>query len=296
MDNKDTLIRIILAVVCIFCIVLVWSSFGNLKKMELDFNEKKATLVKENLDLKDRLESLQDVVNKKTEAAAALEKEKEDINGKLVLLKEENKKLTKAYGRLNVNYNAMLAEKEAMIKQLEELKRETIALATQVTDLEKSPPIERIKEAMNKEENENVKKVLGEALRNIELIKAGKSVDLAPIVVGAKENKAAEQIPAALVNPPAPVEEARPKAPSARSGAVVSSDTKNNLIIINLGRKDKIKEGQKCAVLADDEEIASGEIISVRYDISAAYIDEFKYKNSIHDIKEGDKVAVREEE
>lgn len=307
MESKEMIIRIILAIVCVFCIILVWSSFSNLKKTELEFNEKKATLVKENLDLKDRLESIQDIVNKKIETAAVLEKERETVNNNLSALKEMNGKLSRAYNKININYNALMAERETMLKQLEELKKETLSLASKVSDLEKSPLIERIKEAMNNEENENIKKVLEDALHNIELIKSGKSVNLTPIVV---ESKAAENKPAeekgedegsgaeqnSTAQTAAPASANKTSTPViVGQGNVVSSDSNNNLIIINLGRKDKMKEGLRCAVLKNDEEIASGEIISVRYNISAVYIDDVKYKNSISEIKEGDKILIKAE-
>jgi hypothetical protein len=59
-QGKNPLVEVAVAIVCVFLIILALSSFRNSKKMELEFNEKKATLVKENLDLKDRLDSLQE--------------------------------------------------------------------------------------------------------------------------------------------------------------------------------------------------------------------------------------------
>lgn len=78
------------------------------------------------------------------------------------------------------------------------------------------------------------------------------------------------------------------------SGAVVAVDKKNNFIVINLGQQDNIKEGYLCIVFKDGQEMARGEILSVRRRISAVSIDDMYQKYRISDIKKDYKVVVVE--
>lgn len=66
--------------------------------------------------------------------------------------------------------------------------------------------------------------------------------------------------------------------------------------MIDLGTQDGIVKGDRCVVVKDEKVIASAEIISVRYKISAAFIDDVRYKNALTDIKEGDKVLISKEQ
>lgn len=283
MQNKNLLLNIILGVACAFFIIFTFSSFNRVKKMEFDFNEKKATLVKESLDLKDRLESLEEIVKQKTSEAAGLEEKRKAVEEELKQLKGESEKLNSDYTQLNQKYENLMLEKKLITDESEVLKNKYIALSQKVEALEKNPLIQKIQESIDKEQNSEIKKVLQAALANIQLIQAGKSVDLTPIVVVGKDREASGIFPL-------------PGGQQAQTaGGVLSVDKKNNLVVIDLGRKDKIKEGDKCIIFKDNKELARGEIISVRYKISAVFINEVKYKNVITDIEEGDKVLISNE-
>jgi hypothetical protein len=56
-----------------------------------------------------------------------------------------------------------------------------------------------------------------------------------------------------------------------------------------------VKEGDRCAVLKGESQIGRARIMAARYRIAAAFIDDIQYKNSIKDIKEGDRVVMIEE-
>lgn len=282
MRNRNILFNIVLVIACGFLAALAFSSFGRLKKMEFDFNEKKATLVKENLDLKDRLESLETIVKQKTSEVAGLDEKRKSLERELNTLKAENEKLNNDYAQLNQRYENLMIERKVIAEQSEALKRKYIALSRKVEALEKNPLIQKIQESIDKEQNAEIKKVLEAALQNIELIQAGKSVDLSPITVVGKDK---EQ----------PFVTLQPGQQAAIAGEVLSVDKKNNLVVINLGRKDKIKEGDECIIFKNDKELARGEIISVRYKISAVFIDEVEYKRLITDIEEGDKILISNE-
>ena len=265
MHNKNILIGIVLLTISIVSIVAAVSFFQALRKAELEFNQKKAVLVKDNLDLKDRLDSIQDLITQKTEAAAAIEKEKRALERELGILKKENEGLIASSS-----------------KEIESLKQKSLILKKKIYTLENSSIVQRLKEAADKENNENIKKVLDDSLKKIALIKEGKSVNLEPIVV--KEDSEFQSVTAA---PPS-------QEKADRQGTVLSLDRKSNLVVISLGRKDDVKEGDRLHIFKDDARIAAGEIISVRYRISAAAIDDIQYKNTIGDIKEGYKVIVSE--
>lgn len=275
--NRERIIALVMAIVCVFFLIISVSSFRTMKKSELQFNEKKAVLVKENLDLKDRINALQEIVVQKTEAAGSLEKEKTEISEKLKILKEENDHLLKSY-----------TEKSA------DLRKKNTVLKKRIASLEASPVVQRLKEAIENETNVSVKKVLEDAVQKVELIKAGKNVTLEPIVV--TETQAFPAAPSdETVAAPAGVSETVASAlPRGREGMILSVDKKNALIVINLGSKDGIKEGFQCIVVKDNAISAQAEIISVRYRISAAFMNEFKYGSGMDDIKEGMKVVITE--
>jgi len=272
MQNKNTLILTILVTICLVLVIVSISLFQGIKKIELSFNEKKATLVKENLELKDKIDSIQEIMNQKIASVNTIEKEKKELEDQLNQVKKEQEKFAALY-----------------TQELNVLKRKNESLKKSVSALGKSPLIKRIKDAMEKEDNENIRKLLQNTLDKIELIKSGKSVNLEPIVVTKKEEKIGT-VPASggpLLGGQSPFFQ-----PEGKEGAIISLDQKNNLMVINLGTKDSLKEGDRCTIIRDGQEIAQAEILSVRYRIAAAFIDDIRYKCTINDIKEGYKVVV----
>lgn len=283
MQTKNTLIVPILVIVSAFSIIFAGSIFNHLKKIEFEFNEKKGTLIKENLDLKDRLDNLQEIARQKSVQAEALERERKNFEDEINKLKAENDKLNSEYSQLNNSYSDLIAEKKALDNQTEDLKRKYAVLAKKVSELEKNPLVQKIRDSIQKETNEEIKKVLEVALHNIELIQAGKPVELSPIVVS-KEKAQEGQVPQQQAGMPLQENE--------KAGQVLSVDRKNNLVVIDLGRKDSIKEGDPCLIYKNDSEIARGEVISLRYNMSAVFIKELKYRSVIEDIQEGDKIII----
>jgi len=260
------MITAVLVVISALFIFLAVSSFRNIKKMELDFNQKKAILVKENLDLKDRLNSLQDMITRKTEALGAVEKEKAALEEQLNALKI-----------------AAESFKAASNEELGALKKKTLTLSKKIYALENSPIVQRIRDAIDKENNENIKKVLEDSANKIDMIKEGKSVNLEPIIVTGKESG----VPSSAKEKDGDIQ-----AKEGKRGIVLSVDRKNNLIVINLGHNDGVKEGYRCKILKDEQVIGSAEIMSVRYRVSAAFVDDLQYKATVDDVKEGCKVIV----
>lgn len=279
MHNKNSII-IVLFLISIFSVSFALSSLNRLKKMDLEYNEKKAVLVKENLDLKDRIENLETIVKQKTDEFSGLESEKKRIEEQLQVLKSENDQLSEEYAKIQEKYEKIVLEKKSITEQSKELKDKYMALIRKVETLEKNPLVQKIRDAIEKEQNREIKKVLESALQNIELIQSGKAVDLSPIVVVGSEREQRSNL--------------KPGALKSDNGQILSIDKRNNLVVIDLGRKDNIKEGDACVILKDNQEFARGDIISTRYKISAVYINQVKYKNSISGIAVGDKVLIEE--
>jgi len=129
MHDRNSLFGAILISVSVFCIVAVFSMFGYLKNKESGFNKEKALLIKEGLDLRDSMESLQEEIIQKIET--------------LALLEEENERLNKEY-----------------VEKFEILKEENTVLAERINEIEGKPMVDRLRDALRKEKNENVKKFL----------------------------------------------------------------------------------------------------------------------------------------
>jgi len=272
MNDKIRFLMAILIAVSLFLAVLVVSIYGNLKKTELQFNERKATLIKENLDLKDTNKTLEDTLNQKKDAFTLLEQERKTIEEKLTSFENEKEAIKKDYE-----------------DELISLKKDNAFLTTKVKELENKTLAEHIQEAIQKEENDALKKFLAKVVYNIEVIKKGGNIELEPIVVteggGQKEEATGEE----------PQAEGRKKAPSqyqGKKGKVISVDQKYSLVVFDIGRKDGVEKGKQCAILKDDKEIAQAEVISTRYNVSAAFVYETAYGHNIRDIKEGDGVLV----
>jgi hypothetical protein len=266
MHEKTRFLMALLIAVSIFLIVLVVAIYGSLKKTEAQFNERKAVLIKENLDLKDGAKAVEEALNQKKESLAILEKERKNTDDQIASFNEEKEALKKEY------------EEELLA-----LKTENASLKTKIASSREKTLAEHIDEAIEKEDNDNLKKFLAKMKYNIEVIKKGGNIELEPIVVtdageGARVEPAQEKIPASQV--------------SAREGKVMSVDGKYSLVVFDLGRKDGVKQGEQCSILKDGKEIASAEVISTRYNVSAGFVYETAYGYAIDDIKEGDGVAV----
>ena len=275
MQNRNNLSITALIIICVFFIFLSLSFFKNVKKMELEYKDQKAVLLKENINLRVRIDSLQNAVDQKIESVSAMEQEKEALEKQLAALKAENEKLASSFN-----------------DQLEALKKKNFILRKKVASLENSDLVQRIKDAIENEESENIKKVLVIALNKVESIKAHRPAALG--LVTEKKEDVFAQAEAAVAGQERKGESPQPPPAEEKSGAILSLDRKNNLIVISFGHKDGIKEGDRCGILQEGKEVAQAEIMAVRYRISAAFIDNFKYKYNIGSIKEGDRVTLIE--
>ena len=233
--------------------------FNHLKKVEMDFNTQKAMLVKENMDLKDNVEMLRGEVMEQARRLMSLQKD-----------------------------NNVLRAKYAI--ESEVLKEQNSILLRQVNELREKPLVEQVKDALQGEKDRKMKKFLEKVLYSIVLVKSGKSIELEPIVV-AKEQAPSPEKRAQEVKKPK-IEKPSTPAIAGKKGKVLSIDRRYSLIVIDLGKRDDIKEGDACTVLKNSEEIAFARIISVRYKVAAAFVSEMNYKYNIRDIEEEDDVVI----
>lgn len=268
MHSKKTLLGAILLSITIFSVILAGSIYHHLKKAEADFKSKEAALVKANIDLKDEIVDAREEIMQKAAS--------------MTLLEEENQKLKYEYS-----------------EEFEALKEENTILADKIAQLEEKPLIEHLRDAINTERNRNVRKFLEKVLYNIVLVKSGKNVELEPIVVATKEEE--------IISEPEEIKKSTKKArvktepeeeqPSflvGKKGKILSVDRRFNLIVINLGRNDNVKEEDRCIILKDDKAIGEARIINLRYRVSAAFVDEMESGYNIRKIQEGYEVLVKE--
>lgn len=268
MYSRKTLLGTILLSVAIFSIILAGSLYRYLKKVESDFKSKEAALVKENIDLEDELGGMREEIMRKAAT--------------LTLLEEENQKLKYKYS-----------------VEFEALKEENMVLAERVAQLEERPLIEHLRDAVNTERNRKVRKFLEKVLYNIVLVKSGRNVELEPIVVATKDEEVAREpmktgkrITEAKMKPDPEEIERQPYFPEGKKGKIISVDRRFNLIVINLGRNDNVKEDDRCVVLKDGKVIAGARIINLRYRVSAAFVDEMESGYNIRKIIEGYEVLI----
>jgi len=240
--------------------------------MEVEFNAQKVALDKENLDLKIQINSIQDVVNQKMGSINAIEKEKKKMEAQIAALKNENKILSMSLSR-----------------QLDAINRKNTILKKRIATLENLSLVQRIKQAIGKEDNDSVKIVLEDMLKKVELAREGKSNT--PQMPDAEPQAVVDSVER---NSPQMSMGENAETVKEKKGAVLSLDRKNNLIVVNFGRKDGVREGDRYKICRDEKEIAQAEVMGVRYRISAAFIDDIKYKYNINDIKEGDIVVMME--
>lgn len=257
MRNKISLPIIILGVVTLFSVVLAMSAVRHLKKVEVDFASKRIAMTKEISDLKSSAESLQWIVDQKTKSMDSLAKDMKALEEQTAAMKTENEEMRRSYD-----------------EQLAAFKQKNATLKKRIGTLEEASVFDLIKEALFREKNSNIRTILEDSLNRISLVKSGKMVSLEPIVVTKREGVAGT--------------------PLYTGGGVtiLSVDRRNNLIVINAGRKEGLKEGDRCSILKGGEEIASAEVISVRYRIAAAFVDDVQYKHTIRDVKEGYEVVL----
>lgn len=265
-NKTKTILGAVLISICIFSLFLAASSYQQMKKSEEKFNKEKAGLIKEGMDLQDKIDSLSKELKEKTLSLNTLETEKKIFTAAIKTLESQSKNIEKQY-----------------IKRVDSLKKENSLLNKKIDDVEKIPITQLLKKALSEEGNESIKKLLEDALYKIEMIKAGKAVDLEPIVVTGEA--------AAQVKEPQKEGEIFEK----KTGKILSVDAKNNLIVIGLGYSNNIKENQRCLIVKDGKEVAFADTINVRYRISAAFVNDIKYGHTINDIKEGDEVSIVEE-
>ena len=259
MRDKNKLIVIVLAVACVFLIIVVLSLSQHANSINKAFKKKQGELNSKLAEYKDRIESLQPLIDEKTAALTDAENQKEELKTQVALIEAEKKKIQADFEALQMK-NTTLKKR---IQKFENASLETI-----------------ISEALEKEENSSVKRLMADSLAKVELIRSGKAVDLEPIVI----TKSAEEAGLAVSNA-SPSEEGK-------KFLVIALDAKNNLIAINGGRKDKLKENDRLVVLKNGRKIASASVIAVRYRVTSAFVDSMFGKYAVKDIKEGDEVTI----
>ena len=79
-----------------------------------------------------------------------------------------------------------------------------------------------------------------------------------------------------------------------KNGEILLVDKNCNLVIIDLGQREGVKEKDRLKILKDGKEIAEATVIGVRYRASAAFVDEIEHRHNIRNIENGDAVLIPE--
>jgi len=280
MKNQNIVIIVVLVIISLLCMVMAWAMFQNLKNSEAEFNRTKAELISRNLDLKERIDNLQSLMLQKDEEVSKstleladktsmisfLEKEKKSIKSELIELRKQTKELQSTHS-----------------SQVETLIKENEFLSKRIEELEKQTPVESLKKALSEEDEKKVRKILEGVGYEAKMVGSGNAVDLDRVVV--KEGIMPVDIEIENTSDQSLI-------PLEKLGKVLSVDRENNLLVIDMGRQDGVEEGQQCIILEGNKEIASAEIISTRYRISAAVIEHIRYGFNINDIKKDNDALV----
>jgi hypothetical protein len=152
-------------------------------------------------------------------------------------------------------------------QKIDDLTKKKALLKKRIQKMESAPIDKWIQSMMAGQSDQKIKNILKDALDKVELVKSGKAVTLEPIEVSAADKK----------------------------GKILSIDRKNDLIVISIGSKDGLMEGDRFNIFSKEgKEIGSAEVISARYAIAAAFVDSMNYGVNINSIKEGFSVAMVE--
>lgn len=290
MRSKNTLLDFVFITICIFSLVLVVFMFNQLKTTKSEFNEEKDVLVQEKSDLEERVESIQKIIDQKADTLIRIEGEKKSLEEELNVLKEETKRQIQTYSN-----------------ELDTLRINNASLAGRITALEKKPLLQSLSEAIAKEKDEKVKKILERALYRAHSIYTKKGIEPEFIVAPSKLEFIEDGPGAEPVIEKGEAEGERKEEKKITSvfgvsgkikkqGKVLFLDKTYNMVIINLGNIDDMKDGDRCIILEKGKETAQGEIIGVRYKVSAVLVDGLIQNYTLADIKEGHDVIVFEAE
>lgn len=268
-NTAKTIIGAVLISISVFSIFVAISSRHQTNTAEDKFNKERAVLIKEGMDLQDKIDALTKELKEKAGAISFMEAEKRAIIEQVKVIEYEKKKNVQKY-----------------IRKMQALKEKNAELNKKIESIKKIPLSELLKETLADENNETIKRLVENTLSKIAEIRQGKAVSLEPIVItGEGVPDTAAQAGAALEN----------SSIARKTGKILSVDKTNNLIVLDMGRNNNVKEGQRFVIMKDGKEAASAEIINTRYKISAAFISDVRYGHTINDIKEGGTVSIIEE-
>lgn len=149
-----------------------------------------------------------------------------------------------------------------LVEELKKLDRRITFLHGYIRKIENASVNFYLDRAMKRSEKKSIKAILEKAIESVKAVMEGKP------------------------------DAAADKTKSSFYGEALSFSGKENLMIINMGVKDGVKEGDKCVVYKDGAEIAYGEILSVRYRISAAVINDLAAGYKVKDLQKGCQVSI----
>jgi len=271
MLTKNKVVSTVSILACVIAFFVFSKSFANFKQQDIKISRYKDSLIKENVMLKSRLDLMQEVFDEKVKTISLWDEEKKTFSAKIESLKKENDGILTSFRG-----------------QLDTLKKKNAILLRKIADLENSPLLKYIRQSAQFEQDADVKKALDDAADKIEAIQSG--VAPASVSPGLSAGANEEMQPTGMYGEKAIFASQEPK-PLLQS-TVLSVYKKNNIVVIGLGSKDGVNEGTRIKILKKGREIATAEIVGVRYRISAAILDDVRDKYKIDDISKGDVIII----
>lgn len=250
MQDKGKLPIVALAILCGVLALITIALFRYTGSITADFKKKETGFTAKTIEYKSQLELLQATIDQKIAALATADTKTKEIERQIALLREESDKVRSEFDEDRRNFQKRSLEMKERLDKYDGASIESL-----------------IRQALEKERNDGVKRLLMDSVARVEMMREGKAVDLEPIIV--TKDGASERT----------------------SIAVVALDRKNKLIAINAGRKDGLKEGDRLTVMRDGKELVSTQIVAVRYRVATAFVDQNRHNFSIKDIREGDEIV-----
>ena len=271
MKNRNLIFELIFIAVLIVCAILTMSAYRHFKGKAFEFDKKRAVLINKNLVLKDNVGLLEEMVSTKETMITSL---RSSVT-RLERIREENQR----------TIDSLSTDLNSLKEQYEKLSKENTFFSKQLDLLKRHPLVRTILAAFQSNNPQEAENILDSSLENLD----PNATNLSEVFSGtvdmtSSQGGKTDQIAFSDMTPLA----------ARITGSLASVDKKHSLIVIDLGKRDQIKERDFLIILKNGVELGTAEVISVRYRVSAALITRVSPGYTIDDINENCTVSVPE--
>ncbi|OGX08368.1 MAG: hypothetical protein A2Z88_01255 [Omnitrophica WOR_2 bacterium GWA2_47_8] len=265
-----------------------------------------AKVLKEKAELEVKMNNLSNELTTTVVKLQEMQKENSDLQLEIGHLKTEHDSIERQIKEgkdlsdtLSLELARAKGDKKFMNDQVDKIKQENNDLRSQIKDLSSAKVALEKSIVSLTDEKKGVEKKLYETenviqskIEEIWQMKQGltksldkssaqtQEIELPPIIVNASGGQTQAQADAKSKEPKGITDEDF----KSINGNIVSINSENNFVIVDLGEKDGIKIGDKFGVYRNSDFVAEVEVIQVRADISAADIKQMKSSIKVGDI------------